>query len=243
MWYVIHTMSGLEQKCKQQCQQYIDQTAYREMFIPMYKTKKHFKQEWHEVEKTLFPGYLFVDTDDIDTVIIGLKKIRQYTKVLKDGDTVSPIRKDEQDFLALMMDADHIVQYSEGFLIGDEVYITTGPLKKCKGWIKSVDRHRRIAKMEISICGRRTPIEVGLGTIARVSETELKQMIADTIQKQSDEDAGAENQVKVLSGVFKGLHGTFLYADPDRDEWTVEIELFGNGTKVMFQRKEIQMLM
>lgn len=40
MWYVIHTMSGLEQKCKQQCQQYIDQTAYREMFIPMYKTKK-----------------------------------------------------------------------------------------------------------------------------------------------------------------------------------------------------------
>ena len=113
MWYVIHTMSGLEQKCKQQCQQYIDQTAYREMFIPMYKTKKHFKQEWHEVEKTLFPGYLFVDTDDIDTVIIGLKKIRQYTKVLKDGDTVSPIHKDEQDFLALMMDADHIVQYSE----------------------------------------------------------------------------------------------------------------------------------
>ena len=109
MWYVIHTMSGLEQKCKQQCQQYIDQTAYREMFIPMYKTKKHFKQEWHEVEKTLFPGYLFVDTDDIDTVIIGLKKIRQYTKVLKDGDTVSPIRKDEQDFLELMMDADHSI--------------------------------------------------------------------------------------------------------------------------------------
>ena len=72
MWYVIHTMSGLEQKCKQQCQQYIDQTAYREMFIPMYKTKKHFKQEWHEVAKPLFPGYLFVDTDDIDTVIKGM---------------------------------------------------------------------------------------------------------------------------------------------------------------------------
>lgn len=50
--------------------------------------------------------------------------------MLKDGDTVSPIRKDEQDFLALMMDADHIVQYSEGFLIGDEVYITSGPLKR-----------------------------------------------------------------------------------------------------------------
>ena len=238
MWYVIHTMSGLEQKCKQQCQQYIDQTAYREMFIPMYKTKKHFKQEWHEVEKTLFPGYLFVDTDDIDAVIIGLKKIRQYTKVLKDGDTVSPIRKDEQDFLALMMDADHIVQYSEGFLIGDEVYITSGPLKKVQGWIRTVDRHRRIAKMDVPIFGRATPIEVGLGTIARVSEEELSQMISDVIDRQKDE-VQFENQVKVLSGVFEGVRGKFLYADAD--EWTVEIELFGAGTKVTFQREELQM--
>ncbi len=240
MWYVIHTMSGLEQKCKQQCQQYIDQTAYREMFIPMYKTKKHFKQEWHEVEKTLFPGYLFVDTDDIDAVIIGLKKIRQYTKVLKDGDMVSPIRKDEQDFLALMMDADHIVQYSEGFLIGDEVYITSGPLKKVQGWIRTVDRHRRIAKMDVPIFGRATPIEVGLGTIARVSEEELSQMISDVIDRQKDE-VQFENQVKVLSGVFEGVRGKFLYADPDADEWTVEIELFGAGTKVTFQREELQM--
>ena len=213
---MIHTMSGLEQKCKQQCQQYIDQTAYREMFIPMYKTKKHFKQEWHEVAKPLFPGYLFVDTDDIDTVITGLKKIRQYTKVLKDGDTVSPIRKDEQDFLALMMDADHIVQYSEGFLIGDEVYITSGPLKKVQGWIRTVDRHRRIAKMDVPIFGRATPIEVGLGTIARVSEEELSQMISDVIDRQKDE-VQFENQVKVLSGVFEGVRGKFLYAMDSRD--------------------------
>lgn len=166
MWYVIHTMSGLEQKCMQQCQEYIDETAYHEMFIPIYKTKKHFKKEWHEVEKPLFPGYLFVDTDEIEPIMTGLKKFRQYTKLLKDGDVISPVKKEEQDFLALMMDKNHIVQYSEGFLIGDEVYITSGPLRKIQGWIKSVDRHRRTAKMEIPIFGRRTPIEVGLGTIA-----------------------------------------------------------------------------
>ena len=125
MWYVIHTMSGLEQKCMQQCQEYIDEAAYHEMFIPMYKAKKHFKKEWHEVEKPLFPGYLFVDTDEIEPIMTGLKKFRQYTKLLKDGDVISPVKKEEQDFLALMMDKNHIVQYSEGFLIGDEVYITS----------------------------------------------------------------------------------------------------------------------
>lgn len=243
MWYVIHTMSGLEQKCMQQCQEYIDEAAYHEMFIPMYKTKKHFKKEWHEVEKPLFPGYLFVDTNEIEPIMTGLKKFRQYTKLLKDGDVISPVKKEEQDFLALMMDKNHIVQYSEGFLIGDEVYITSGPLRKIPGWIKSVDRHRRTAKMEIPIFGRRTPIEVGLGTIARVSEEELQQMVSDVIEEQKDQKTVNTDQVEVLSGTFRGVRGTFLYADPDKDEWTVQIPLMDTKVKVTFQREEIKMLM
>lgn len=39
MWYVVHTMAGLEQKCMQQCQQYVDQADYSEMFIPLYMAK------------------------------------------------------------------------------------------------------------------------------------------------------------------------------------------------------------
>ena len=58
MWYVIHTMSGMEAKCMQQCQKYVDNSDYNEMFIPQYISKKHYKQEWHEVKKTLFPGYI-----------------------------------------------------------------------------------------------------------------------------------------------------------------------------------------
>lgn len=94
--------------------------------------------------------------------------------------------------------------------------------------------------MDVPIFGRATPIEVCLGTIARVSEEELSQMISDVIDRQKDE-AQYENQVKVLFGVFEGVRGKFLYADPDADKWTVEIELFGAETKVTFQRDELQM--
>ena len=152
------------------------------------------------------------------------------------------MKKEEQDFLALMMDKNHIVQYSEGFLIGDEVYITSGPLRKIQGWIKSVDRHRRTAKMEIPIFGRRTPIEVGLGTIARVSEEELQQMVSDVIEEQKDQETVNTDQVEVLSGTFQGVRGIFLYADPDKDEWTVQIPLMDTKVKVTFQREEIKML-
>ena len=48
--------------------------------------------------------------------------------------------------------------------------------------------------------------------------------------------------VKILTGVFDGMTGKFLYADPDEDEWTVELELFGVLNKVIFKKEEIRML-
>lgn len=60
------------------------------------------------------------------------------------------------------------------------------------------------------------------------------------IVKKDEEDFG--NRVKVLSGIFKGIKGKFLHADPDADEWTVELELFGVEVKVVFQREELQFI-
>ena len=242
MWYVIQTVSGLEEKCMQQCVKYIDKNDYVEIFIPQYIEKKHYKKEWHDKKKVLFPGYLFIDTESTEPIIAGLKKVSQYTKILKAGDIISPITEKEQEFLSMMMDDEHIVQYSEGFLIGQEVCVISGPLKKCHGWIKKVDRHKRIAKLEIPIFGRRTPVEVGFGAVARISDEEFSQMKADNIEKYGH-DVLQKDQVKIISGVFDGMTGKFLYADPDKDEWTVEIELFGALNKVVFKREEIQMFM
>ncbi len=88
--------------------------------------------------------------------------------------------------------------------------ITTGPLKKFEGYIRTVDRHRRVAKLEVPILGRPTPKEVGSG------------------------------QIKVLKGIFKGMTGKFLHADVGQNKWTVELELFGVETKVSFRREEIK---
>lgn len=242
MWYVIHTMSGTEQKCMQQCMQYVDASDYVEMFVPHYISKKHFKKEWHDVEKTLFPGYLFVDTDRIEAVMEGLTKVHQYTRVLKDADVVSPITKEEQEFLSNMMDEHHIVRYSEGFLIGEKVCITSGPLKHYQGCIKTVDRHRRIAKLMIPVFGGMTQVEVGFGAVKRVSQEEFHQMKQQNIRKHQTAAPKEPGQVKVLKGAFEGMTGKLLSAEPERDEWTIELELFDVATKVICPREEIEIL-
>lgn len=242
MWYVIHTVSGLEQKCLQQCGIYVDKNDYSGMFIPRYIAQKHFKKEWHEVEKTLFPGYLFVDTEMIEPVIEGLKNFQQYTKVLRDGEMVSPITVQEQQFLSAMMDKQHLVKYSEGFLIGEKVCITTGPLRNLEGYVRTVDRHRRVAKLEVPIFGRPTPTEVGFGAIKRVSEKEFRCVVEQNIQKHKRESQEEPGQIRVMKGVFKGMTGKFLHADIGQDEWNVGLELFGVETKVSFRREEIKIL-
>lgn len=243
MWYVIHTVSGMEEKCRQQCEKYIGQDDYKEIFVPQHIVQKHFKKEWHEVKRPLFPGYLFVDTGNIEAVMPGLKKVFQYTKVLRDCETVAPITEEEQNFLSIMMDEEHIVQYSEGFLIGEEVVVTKGPLRNMKGYVRSVDRHRRIAKMEIPIFGRMTPAEVGFGAIARVSAEEFRQIVHENVQKQENEDSTPEaGTIRVVKGVFKGMTGKLLHAEEDRDEWSVELNIFDTRAEVVFRREEIEML-
>jgi transcription antitermination factor NusG len=140
-----------------------------------------------------------------------------------------------------MMDEEYVVRYSEGFLIGEKVCITSGPLKAYEGYVKSVNRHRRIAKLEIPIFGRATPVEVGFGAFARVTEEDFHQMVEENIQKQPKAEKLFPGQVKVLKGIFQGMSGKFLYGNPEKDEWIVELELFGTGTKVTFERDEIQM--
>lgn len=250
MWYVVHTMSGKEQACMQQCVRQLAPADYEDIFVPRYISRKHFQREWHDVEKILFPGYFFVDTERIEPVMDALLKVPQYARVLREADMVAPITAEEQRFLADMMDEQHIVRYSEGFLIGDRVCITSGPLRDYQGCIRAVDRHRRVARLDIPICGRQTPVEVGFGAVHRVSRDEFDEMKRQAIQKsrqasenRSDLTTASEEEtghVRVLRGVFAGMTGKLLAADAERDEWIVELELFGTPTKVTCHKQEIE---
>lgn len=72
MWYVIQVMSGEEHEKEQLFKKLIlnrDGRTYDKIFVPMYVRKKRYQGKWHEEQKVLFPGYIFVDTSDIELVL------------------------------------------------------------------------------------------------------------------------------------------------------------------------------
>lgn len=246
MWYVIQTTSGEEQHCLALCKAKLDKSLYKEMFVPMYVDKMHFKKKWHDVKKVLFPAYFFVDTEDINAVQEEMAHIDRLTKTLRNAEMVAPIREEEQEFLQSLMNSEYVVECSTGFIIGDRVCITEGPLRNHYGFIRKIDRHRRIAKLEINFFGRQTPVEVGLEILARLTEEQFQKLKRDKLESysqfQTEEKADKDPEetfVRVKTGVFADMQGVLLSKNEKKDEWRVKIELFEYPTEVVFSREEI----
>ena len=176
MWYVIQTMSGQEEACMELCRKRLGE-GNCELFVPRYIAKRHYQKEWHDKELVLFPGYFFADTGEIEKIVETVRGIPQFSRVLKSAGEVAPVTREEQAFLENLMDEDHVVRHSEGFLVGDQVYIMDGPLRNWRGRIRRVDRHRRIAYLDVDLFGRMTPMEVGFSAVARVTEEEFQAIL------------------------------------------------------------------
>ena len=48
------------------------------------------------------------------------------------------------------MDGNHTVRMSEGYISGDKITVTRGPLMGFEGDIRKIDRHKRRAYIDVS---------------------------------------------------------------------------------------------
>ena len=102
----------------------------KECFVPRREIFRREAGEWTTVRETLFPGYLFVETDDVSKVMERLARVPAFTRLLgKSDERVIPLSQDEVAWLtALMQPLDKVVEMSTGVIEGDRVIVTSGPL-------------------------------------------------------------------------------------------------------------------
>lgn len=169
MWYVVQVMSGHEHRIMEQCERLLLKEN-EEVFIPMYERKKKVKGEWIICRAILFPGYVFFCTEDVEDLYQRLKGLQTLTKILKTGDAFTPLHETEVDFLMRFGQREHVVEMSVGYIEGDEVIITGGPMMNWSGRVKKIDRHKKIAVLEIEFFGRMTDVTVGLEIVEKREE-------------------------------------------------------------------------
>ncbi len=169
MWYVIQVMSGREHHMAELCRMQ-DMQDEEEVFVPLYQRKKKIKGEWKMCEAILFPGYVFFDTKDVQQLYYRLKKVSGLTKILATGNEFTPLHETEIAFLKQFGGKKHIVEMSVGYIEGDTCTVTTGPMQGFSGVIKKIDRHKKIAVLEVEFFGRNTEVTVGLEIVSKSAD-------------------------------------------------------------------------
>ena len=164
MWYVVQVRTGDELKISERLQREV-KTDDEEIFVPLYERRKCIRGENKKVTSTLFPGYIFFQTNDVEGMYRRLVKINAFTKILMTGDVYTPISSDEEIFLRILMGDDFIVEQSVGVIEGDQVFVKYGPLCGLEGNIVKINRHKRIAIIRADFMGGSREIKVGLEII------------------------------------------------------------------------------
>lgn len=162
MWYVIQVRTGSEENIRLQCEANIPQDVMERCFIPYYEERRRIRGEWMTLKKILFPGYVFLITEEIDELFYQLKKVIGLTRLLGAGDEIIPLTERETDFLLRFGGENQIVEMSEGIIEQSRIRILSGPLMGMEGQIRKIDRHKRKAWLEVEMFGRVQRVEVGL---------------------------------------------------------------------------------
>lgn len=174
MWYVMQVHTGTEENIRCQCQRLISSDTLERCFIPYYQQKKRFQGEWHIQERILFPGYVFLITQNLEKLVESLKKVIGMTKLIGTGDEIVPLSEAEISLITKLggksSSSESIVKISQGIIEGDQVHILSGPLKGLEGAIRKIDRHKRIEYLSVDMFNRTVDMKVGLEIVAKNKE-------------------------------------------------------------------------
>ena len=167
-WYVIQVRSGQEERILRKCRLLIDHAVLHDCFLPKCERMKKMRGHWEKVEELLFRGYVFLISDDVQALYHELYKIDDLTKLLgKHGEDIYPLYEKEVALLKSFGRMEHLVEMSVGYMEGERIVVMEGPLMGKEGMICKVDRHKRIAVIEVEMFGKTTTAKVGLEIVAK----------------------------------------------------------------------------
>ena len=174
-WYVLYVRSNTEHKVADSFQKSFARKGLRyelEAFCP--ESEKYYKDKQSRMvgktylKRPLFLGYVFVETN----IPSNLFQAEFYDVIYNSADIIRLLRYGESNEIALLQEerrrfeylfrGKRCIEHSMGYIEGDRIIITGGPLKDLEGCVKKINRHHRSAVVEVDMFGQKQTIEVAL---------------------------------------------------------------------------------
>lgn len=176
MWYVVQTADGKEIDAIEKCQRAIPGSVATAIFSPHYEYMRKYQGVWHVIEAVLFPGYVFIESEQAQELERYLEHIAGVVTPVCIGGGFYPIRRDEEEFLRSMFDETYCIRYSLGYIVDEKLIVEHGPLYGKTQYITRIDRHKRIADFKLHLFDKERKVKVGLEVPARLTSEEYQKM-------------------------------------------------------------------
>ena len=174
MYYVIQVKTSKEDKTIEELRRHLTSDSFNDIFSPKYMKRENHKGVWIDKERTVFPGYIFIDTDNIKEVFHQLYYVKDYTRLLgreENKENFLPLNEYETRMIDILYGKqnDHVLGISDvSIKEGMNVKVLNGPLFGLEGLIKKVNLHKRLVTLSISIGGRPQNINVSIDIVSEV---------------------------------------------------------------------------
>lgn len=175
MYYVVQVYGRKEQETIDFIKAEVPSNIAIDVFSPQKIIRKKVRGIWTDRIEKVFPGYVFIESDDPSTLFTALKKVPRFTRLLgrsKEGEYYITLTKEECNYVDILAgrESDRMVGISDITIEpGKQVKVLTGPLAGVKGEVIKYDLHKRLAYINIEMCGRPCEVKVGINIIVEAN--------------------------------------------------------------------------
>lgn len=171
-WYVIHAYSGFEQKVAdfimEQAQKKGLADKVEQVLVPTEKVTNVKNGTKKESMRKFFPGYVLAKMEMTDETWYLVAKTPKVTGFLG-GKKPTPITNEEANrILNQVEEGISRPRNSVSFEVGEQVQIIDGAFASFVGEIQEVDAEKERLKLQVSIFGRATPVDLTYGQVKKV---------------------------------------------------------------------------
>ena len=129
-WYVLQCRAGREAEMVNSLNQHLSREALEEAFY--FQSERLWRSEgsWKRQKKELFPGYVFLQSENPGLLSEALEEYRQIVRIMEEPGYLISVYPEEEEYLRGLCGTDHFLPLSYGYK--DRVTgcsrITKGPL-------------------------------------------------------------------------------------------------------------------
>ena len=172
-WYIVHAYSNFEKKVAESIREQAAQRnladKFEEVLVPTEQVIEVRRGRKINSERKFFPGYVLVKCDLTDQVYHLIKNTPKVTGFLGADNKPMPISEAEADRIkGQVAEGVERPKASISFEIGETVRVADGPFASFNGIVQDVDEERSRLKVEVSIFGRATPVELEYDQVEKV---------------------------------------------------------------------------